>query len=887
MPDSANSQEGRRLCEAHTGQSDWYRWGPYLAERAWGTVREDYSADGDAWHHFPFEHAHARAYRWNEDGLAGICDSSQELCLSVGLWNGRDPIIKERAFGLTNAQGNRGEEVKEYYFYLDATPTHSWLRYLYKYPQTEYPYQELIDRNARRSRNDAPFGLMDTGAFADGYWDMQVTYAKAGPESIFVRIAVTNRGPGRAELAVLPTLWLRNTWSWDGKPAPAAIRLDDAPPEGTAWSVTLSGDSSLSGYRLAGRQTATPLFTDNETNTRELFGSRGPRHTKDAFNRFLVHGDSEALRGDGAGTRFAALRQVTLEPGETQHIDLWLGKDGGKDPFSALERVLAERRGEADDFYDALQPRATTEDHRILRQSLAGMIWTKQYYAFDVSRWLAGDALLPPPERLRGRNHEWRHMRAADIISMPDAWEYPWFAAWDLAYQAAPLALVDMDFAKKQLELLLGERYLHPTGAIPAYEWNFSDVNPPVHPGFALRVFRSDRSRTGVGDYSFLRRVFHKLLLNYSWWLNRKDFEGQNLFDGGFLGLDNISVFDRSHSPLPPGYRLVQADATGWMATYALNMTVMALEIAAVQPDYESIAIQCYEQFLAIAESIAGHDHVGLSLWDEDDGFFKDVVVGPDGRRHTIDVYSWVGLVPLFACEVIGPALLENCPRFARLLAEHRGGSVHGHFVIECPDTENERGEHLLALVNRDMLQQILRRLLDPGEFLSPFGIRSLSRRHAGAAPVGVVPGIGEVFIDYVPGEANSPMYGGNSNWRGPIWLPTNYSLIMALERFYRYLGPDFRVPGPDGEMLNLVQVADLVASRVVDLYRRNAAGTVPALRPDSPFEHDPHWRDQLLFYEYFHAETGRGLGAAHQTGWTGLIANLVMRQYRGQCEPA
>ncbi|MDH3646071.1 MAG: glucosidase [Gammaproteobacteria bacterium] len=881
MRSPVENKERERLRQQHSGEADWYLWGPYLAERAWGTVREDYSADSDAWHHFPFEHAHARAYRWSEDGLGAISDKEQRVCFALSLWNERDPILKERAFGLTNSQGNRGEEVKEYYFYLDGTPTHSWMRYLYKYPQEAYPYYELIQRNGSRKRSDPSFGLIDTGIFEKGYWDVLVTYAKLSPEQMYIRIAATNRGDNRAALHLLPTLWFRNTWAWSGRRPTSLIRQSNRQVKGVAWSVDID-DQALNGYQLAGHQSASLLFTDNETNTERLWGESGPKYTKDAFNRFIVDGEAGALR-ENSGTRFAAARRIEAMPGETQYFDLWLGREQSHAPFSAIERTLTQRRAEADGFYDALQPRATTQDHRIVRQALAGMTWGKQFYNYDVNRWLEGDQVKPPEKRKRGRNSAWRHMRAGDIISMPDTWEYPWFAAWDLAYQSGPLALTDMGFAKQQLELLLGERYLHPTGSIPAYEWNFGDVNPPVHAAFALRLFRSDRARNGVADYSFLRRVFHKMLLNYAWWLNRKDVDGQNLFNGGFLGLDNISVFDRSRSPLPDGYKLVQADATGWMANYALNMTVIALEISAVQPDYEAIAIQCYEQFLSIAESISGYDHVGLSLWDESDGFFKDVVVGPDGARHPLDVYSWVGLIPLFACVVIGPGLLEAAPAFRRMLEEHRGGRVHGHFVSECPHTDNTRGEHLLALVNRDMLTRILARVLDEEQFLSPYGIRSLSRFHAENHPVGSVPGVGELYIEYVPGEANSPMYGGNSNWRGPVWLPTNYSLIVALERYHRYLGAEFTVPSPDGSgrTMTLKAVADLIADRLVDLYRRDGQGNLPAMRPDSPFQNDPHWQELCLFYEYFHAETGRGLGAAHQTGWTGLLANLVMRCYR------
>ncbi|NND60617.1 MAG: glucosidase [Gammaproteobacteria bacterium] len=877
MPRPLNNEQ-RRLHQQRRAEADWYRWGPYLSERAWGTVREDYSPGGDAWSYFPFEHAHMRAYRWSEDGLAGFCDSEQRLCFAVALWNGHDPLLKERAFGLTNAQGNRGEEVKEYYFYLDATPTHSWLRYRYKYPQSEFPYATIIDENAGRSRSEAAFGLLDTGVFDAGYWDIDVTYAKHDVDDIFIRIAATNRGRQAASLHLLPTMWFRNSWAWDADSPRPRIETEAEARE-SGWGVIARHDS-LGSYRLSGRQPARLLFTDNETNSRALWDRPGPPFTKDGFHRLLIDGDEAAVNPDQRGTKMAALRELQISPGETQHFDLRLQASATEDNgFGSLERVLSTRRAEADAFYDELQPEATTEDHRILRQALSGMIWNKQFYHFDVNRWLEGDIVAPPQQRRRGRNSDWRHVRAADIFSMPDSWEYPWFAAWDLAYHCAPLGLVDTGFAKQQLELLLGHRYLHPTGQMPAYEWNFGDVNPPVHAAFVLRAFRADMAATGEADYGFLQRCFNKLLLNYSWWLNRKDPDGENLFGGGFLGLDNISVFDRSTAPLPDGYRLVQADATGWMAMYALNMTVIALELNTRYPDYEPVAIQSYEQFLAIAESIRGFDPAGVSLWDVEDGFFKDVVVAPDGDVHWLDIYSWVGLIPLFACEVLAPELLAQAPAFSEILRQHKGGEVHGHFITECPHTGNERGEHLLALVDQTMLYQVLQRVLDEEHFLSPFGVRSLSREHASELPVGVVPGIGELHIRYTPGEAESPMYGGNSNWRGPIWLPTNYSLVQALERYHRYLGDEFTIPLRDGPV-TLREAIDQIADRVVGLYRRRDDGTIPALRPDSPFQDDPHWKELALFYEYFHAETGRGLGAAHQTGWTGLLANLVMRNY-------
>jgi hypothetical protein len=596
----------------------------------------------------------------------------------------------------------------------------------------------------------------------------------------------------------------------------------------------------------------------------------------------VVEGEAAAVNPAGTGTKCAAWSTWTLAAGERARLDLVLSARPLERPFARSERVFSARRSEADVFYDELLPEASAQDHRILRQALAGMIWGKQFFHYDVERWLGGDRYPPPEERRRGRNHTWKHLKAADVISMPDTWEYPWFAAWDLAFHAGALALVDVDFAKAQMELMLSERYLHPNGQVPAYEWAFSDANPPVHAWGCLKVFRAERIQRGTGDLAFLTRVFHKLLLNYAWWINRKDAGGHNVFEGGFLGLDNISVYDRSR-PLPPGYSLKQADATGWMAMFAVNMTVMALELATEDPNYEDIAIQCYQQFLSIANAIAGHGTDTVSLWDAEAGFFKDLLVCPDGRTHRIDVYSWVGLIPLFAAEVVDQRLLGGAPRFRRMVREHRGGLFQGSYICHCPEWENDRGEHLLALVNEKMLPRILQRLLDEEQFLSPHGVRSVSKAHATRRDLGVLPGIGQALIEYVPGESVSGLFGGNSNWRGPIWLPTNYSLIQALERYHRFLGDGFRVAVPclDGRELTLREIATLLAERLVDLYRHNGPQGAPALRGVPVFRDDPHWRDLYLFYEYFHGETGQGLGAAHQTGWTGLLANLVMRRYR------
>jgi len=877
------SAERQRLEQQHLGRENWRLWGPYLAERAWGTVREDYSEYGNAWEYFDHDQARSRAYRWNEDGMGGICDEQQRLCLALALWNGRDPILKERAFGLTGNQGNHGEDVKEYYFYLDATPSHSYLRYLYKYPQADYPYARLVEENGRRGRLDPPCSLLDTGAFhGNRYWDIEVHYAKRSPDEIHASILAYNNGPETADLHLLPTLWFRNTWSWGDAGAEKPQLKAIEPPKGAAWAVQ-ANHPTLGSYYLYGRQPGTALYTENESNAERLWGS--PNATpwvKDAFHRHVVEGVQEAVNPAAEGTRFAAWHRCSVAPGQQAMVNLVLSARPLKEPFARSQATFSQRRSEADIFYDELLPDASPEDHRIMRQALAGMIWSKQYFHYDISRWLRGDSLPAPSSRRYGRNRYWKHFRAADVISMPDTWEYPWFAAWDLAFHCAAFALVDIDFTKEQIELMVRENYLHPNGQIPAYEWAFGDVNPPVHAMGALKCYRSERVQRGTADRDFLLRVFNKLLLNYAWWINRKDADGHNVFEGGFLGLDNISVFDRS-KPLPPGFSLKQADATGWMAMFSLNMTLIALELAHDDPEYEDIAIQIFDQFLSIANTVAGHADGGISLWDPEAGFFKDLVTTPDGSHHRIDVYSWVGLIPLFACEVVDRRLLAKTPRFAKLLSQHRGGSFQGHYVCACPDWENARGEHLLSLVDHTMLPRILQRLLNEEEFLSAYGVRSVSKLHATHRELGHLPGVGEAMIEYVPGESNSGLFGGNSNWRGPIWMPTNFLLVQALEKYHRFLGDEFTVPVPclGGRELNLKEIANLIAERLVDIYRRDETGRVRAHPPESPFQTDPGWRDLHLFYEYFHGDTGQGLGASHQTGWTGLVANLVTRHYR------
>ncbi|MDW7774476.1 MAG: hypothetical protein SCH71_16450 [Desulfobulbaceae bacterium] len=874
-------KEQRRLEAQRLGTEDWRLWGPYLSERAWGTVREDYSAGGEAWDYFGHDQARSRAYRWSEDGIGGICDAQQRLCFAIALWNGRDPILKERMFGLSGNQGNHGEDVKECFFYPDAIPSHSFLRYLYKYPQAAFPYSSLVEENQRRSRADPPFNLLDTGIFSENrYWDVEITYAKETPDTIFARIKVGNRGPETATLHLLPTLWFRNTWSWsdarEEKPS-----LEAAEPGGAAWAVAVH-HSTLGRYFLYGRQQAESLFTENETNMERLFGTaNGSPYVKDAFHRLLVNGEKEAVNPAQTGTKFAAWYEISCSPGEEAVVELVLTHRAGKNLFAgAKETVFAKRKREADEFYEALAPGAGREDALIFRQAMAGMIWSKQFFNFNVSRWLEGDRFPPPEKRKQGRNRNWRHLQASDIISMPDGWEYPWFAAWDLAYHCMVFAHLDVDFAKDQIELLLSHRYLHPNGQIPAYEWAFDDVNPPIHAVAALKVFRAERKQKGAGDLHYLRRVFNKLIMNYTWWVNRKDSEGLNVFEGGFMGLDNISVYDRSR-PLPPGFSLKQADATGWMAMFALNMTAMALELAQDQTEYEDMAIQCYQQFLAIANSIAGHTTKKLGLWDQFDGFFKDLLITPDGQCHRIDVYSYVGLIPLFATEIVEPEILEKVPRFKAMLDEHKGGMFDGHTICACPFTTNEHGERLLALVDHTMIPHILRRLLDRDEFFSGHGIRGLSRIHAKKHPLRDLPGIGAAFIEYEPGESHSPLFGGNSNWRGPVWMPINYSILQALTKFHRYLGPNFTVavPGMEDRELNLRQVADFIAEHLINLFRRNTNGLISSLPDGSPFQFDPHWLDLRLFHEYFHGETGLGLGAAHQTGWTGLVANLIKRR--------
>jgi hypothetical protein len=874
--------EELRLENRRRGKEDWNLWGPYLSERAWGTVREDYSPDGEAWDHFSHEQSRSRAYRWSEDGIAGFCDEKQRLCLAFTFWNGRDPILKERFYGLTGNEGNRGEDVKELFFYTEGLPSHSRCALQYKYPQAEFPYERLKEENARRSRNDPPFQLLDTGIFDEGrYFDIEVVYAKASTDRMAVRLTAVNRGPKPATLHVLPTLWFRNDWSWNDEGEKPFLRETKA--RNAAWAV-YAEHHELGAYSLFGRNTADLLFTENESNKELLFGTANESpYVKDAFHRSLVNGEAAVVNPEKKGTKCTAVHMLELAPGEEQHIDLVLMKGDAAEPFGDFEEVLETRKAEADVYFEEHLPgvaETNPEDALIFRQALAGMIWCKQFYHYDVRQWLEGDEVEPPEERKQGRNKLWRHLKAADVISMPDGWEYPWFAAWDSAFHCIVFSIFDVDFAKEQLELFLESRFIHPNGQIPAYEWAFEDVNPPVHAAAVLEIFRRERRLRGKGDTAFLRRSYNKLIMNYGWWLNRKDAQGLNVFEGGFMGLDNISVYDRS-KPLPEGFSLKQADATGWMAMFCLNMTAIAVELAQEDAEYEDMAIQTYVQFLAIADSIYGSELQPHSLWDESCEFFMDLVTLPGGGSKHIHVYSYVGLIPLFAGEITIPEQLKNVPRFKAMLDRHGGGVYDGHVVSACPVHANENGEHFLSLVDEDKLRPILSRLLDEKQFLSDYGVRGMSKHHADHKEIGI-PGMGTGFIQYEPGESTSPLFGGNSNWRGPVWMPINYMLMRALSKFQRYLGDDFKVPLPheEGREVTLGEAVDMIAMRLLSIFKRNENGLVPAFPEDSPFQHDPHWKDLRLFHEYFNGETGLGLGASHQTGWTGLTANIIQRKH-------
>jgi hypothetical protein len=871
---SSVSPEKARLANAPSTESDWKRWGPYLSERQWGTVREDYSAGGTAWDYLPHDAARSRAYRWGEDGLAGFSDRMQHLCLSLALWNGRDPILKERLFGLTNGEGNHGEDVKELYYFLDATPTHSYLKMLYKYPQRAFPYADLVEENRRRSKSEPEYELIDTGIFDDDrYFDVFVEYAKAGPNDVLMRVTVHNRGPEAASIHVLPQLVFRNTWSWGLKnagPKPVLARGDEG--------EIVARHHALGTYRLYVEDDASILFAENETNTRKLYGDDRPGPFKDAFHDTIVEALPGALSPTPSGTKAAAHHVREVPAGGSIVVRVRLSDATHARPFEDFDDVIATRRGEADEFYAEVQEGIADADARgVQRQAFAGMIWSKQFYYYDVPEWLRGDPgqPAPPHERRRGRNREWSHLNNADIISMPDSWEYPWYAAWDLAFHTIPLALVDPEFAKEQLVLLTREWYMHPNGQLPAYEWAFGDVNPPVHAWAAWRVFQIDRkARGGRGDVAFLERVFHKLMLNFTWWVNRKDAEGRNVFQGGFLGLDNIGVFDRS-APLPTGGFIDQADGTSWVAMYSLNLMRIALELARTNPVYEDIATKFFEHFLHIAEAMSAMGEGGL--WDDEDEFFYDVLSLPGGRKFPLKVRSMVGLIPLFAVEVLEPELLDELPEFSRRLKWYLDYKPELAALVSSWETPGMKQRRLLSLLRGHRMKKLLRRMLDESEFLSEYGVRAISRFHLEHPYVFDAPG-GSLTVAYQPAESNSGLFGGNSNWRGPIWFPVNYLLVESLQKFHHYYGDDFTIECPvgSGRMLTLAEAAQEVSRRLTRIFLKDGDGRRPVLRAHPKTQDDPNFRDHVLFHEYFDGDNGRGVGASHQTGWTGLVAKLL-----------
>jgi hypothetical protein len=875
------TREEARLEEDRERRAHWKRWGPYLSERQWGTVREDYSAHGTAWDYFPHDQARSRAYRWGEDGLAGISDNHQRLCFALAFWNGRDAILKERIFGLTGSEGNHGEDAKEYYFYLDSTPTHSYMRYLYKYPQRAFPYEEIVAENRRRDRRAPEYELLETGVFDDDrYFDVTVEYAKAGQDDVLVRMGVTNRGPEPAELHLLPTLWFRNTWSWKPGSERPVLRTANASPS----HATVEAEHPSLGPRwLYCSGTPQLLFTENEANALRLWGTpNASPYTKDGINDFVVHGQAEAVNPEGVGTKMAALYRMTVAPGETRTVELRLTNSPiATRPFGKeFGAMFAQRRREADEFYATVVPATLSPDARtVMRQAFAGLLWSKQFYHYDVRTWLDGDPAGPPPpmDRRNGRNRDWRHVYNEDVISMPDKWEYPWYAAWDLAFHCVPLALVDPEFAKAQLILFLREWYMHPNGQIPAYEWALGDVNPPVHAWAALRVYKIEKRRRGTGDRAFLEKVFQKLLLNFTWWVNRKDAEGRNVFQGGFLGLDNIGVFDRS-APLPGGGHLEQSDGTSWMGMYCLNMLAIALELARENPAYEEIASKFFEHFVYIAHAIHDLGDEGISLWDEQDGFYYDVLHAA-GEHHTIKIRSLVGLIPLLAVEVLNDDVIDSLPGFKRRMQWFIENRPELREHIGERSTPGGGGRRLLSIVTTAQLPRVLGYLLDEEEFLSPHGIRAVSRFHREHPYVLQACGM-EHRVDYEPAESSSGLFGGNSNWRGPVWFPVNYLLIEALQKFDYFYGQSFTVECPtrSGRKLDLWQVASELSRRLTRIFLRDAEGGRPVYGGTEKFQRDPHWKDLLLFYEYFHGDNGAGIGASHQTGWTGLVAKLLQQ---------
>ncbi|MDJ0953265.1 MAG: glucosidase [Acidimicrobiia bacterium] len=871
---AGSTAEHRRLADRDSGSADWDQWGPYLSYRSWGTVREDYSPTGSAWSHFPHDHARKRAYRWGEDGLGGISDIHQYLCFSVALWNGRDPILKERLFGLTGKEGNHGEDVKEVYAHTAATPSHSYLEFLYRYPIAEFPYHELVAGNGTRSAAEPEYEIEDTAAFAAGYCDVRIKYAKADIDDILIEVEVTNRSAAAATCHVLPTLWYRNTWSWGYAAGPMGD-VAERPSLRRAGSAVVADHQVLGRYYLHIENPDGVVFTENETNNEALWGTANDSpYVKDAFHRYLVGGEDSAVNNAGSGTKAASIHKIALEPEETRSVRLRLSTAEHPQPFADHAVVMQSRREEADEFYTSIQAVGLGQDERELqRTAYAGMIWTKQLYYFDIEQWLDGDPAGPNPPLSRkwGRNRDWRHLNNFDVISMPDAWEYPWYAAWDSAFHCVPLAEIDPAFAKNQIELFTREWYMHPNGQLPAYEWELGDVNPPVHAWGARRVYEIDAAANGAPDVDFLKRVFHKLLLNFTWWVNRKDVDGNNVFQGGFLGLDNVSVFNRSES-LPGGGHLDQSDGTAWMAFYTLEMLALSLELARYDDVYEDLATKFFEHFLGIATAMSADDHC---LWNPTDGFFYDVIRLPDGRSIPVQLRSMVGLIPLIAVKVIDQETIDRMPEFARRMRWFLERRPHLSGNVASIEETGEGSRHLASILTPERLRQILAYLLDEDEFLSPYGIRSLSKHHE-HNPFSIDIAGYSAQVGYEPAESLSGLFGGNSNWRGPVWFPLNYLLIESLDRFHSYLGDDFTVEHPtgSGELLTLREIAQDLRQRLVSLFLRDESGQRPFDRDTASEIH----RDLLFFHEYFDGDDGRGLGAIHQTGWTGLITDLVNR---------
>jgi hypothetical protein len=875
------TEEKKRLIEDRDKKKNWRHFGPYLSERQWGTVREDYSANGDAWEYITHDHARSKAYRWGEEGIAGISDEQQLLNFSIALWNTKDPILKERMFGLTGKEGNHGEDCKDHYYYLDSTPTHSYMKMLYKYPQREFPYRDLVERNRKLNRSQPEYDLIDTGIFDDNrYFDVFVEYAKASPNDLLVKISIHNRGPEKALIHLLPQVWFRNTWAWGYHADKPAMFRDNS-------GVITLDHKSLGHYYLFAEDDPEVLFCENETNTLRLYNHEEAGTFKDGINDYVVNGKRGAINPSDRGTKAAFHYKMSIAGGKSKVIRLRLCDRIPSGAFADHDDVVALRQQEADAFYQAMQEDIGSDDERsIQRQAFAGMLWGKQFYYYNVDQWLNGDPAQPPPPAGRStiRNHEWKHLNNSDIISMPDKWEYPWYAAWDLAFHTIPLSMIDPEFAKQQLILLTKEWYMHPNGQLPAYEWSFSDVNPPVHGWATWRVYKIDQKLNGgAGDRKFLEEVFHKLLLNFTWWINKKDYKGNNIFQGGFLGMDNIGVFDRSKQ-LPSGGLIEQSDGTSWMAMFTLNMLRISLELAKENPVYQSLATKFFEHFLYIAGAMNNVGVESINLWDEEDEFFYDVLHTRDNERLKIKLRSMVGLIPLFAVEVLEEEIFHNNPDFSQRLL---------WFLHNRPDLaglisrwhEKGRGErHLLSLLRGHRMKALLRRMLDPNEFLSEYGIRALSKAYEKTPYTFHADGI-DFTVKYTPGEAETTLFGGNSNWRGPVWFPVNYLIIESLQRFHYYYGSDFKVEHPtgSGNMLTLKEIANDLSERLIRVFKKDDKGQRAAFGDYSKLQRDPHFSEYIWFFEYFHGDNGRGAGATHQTGWTGLVAKLIQQRNKGK----